>query len=337
MRGGGGPAKPRQCPVPGTGLAAQREAAGGPGPASLPRKAGPSSGAHRRCRLALSGPRQRRGEGSDRNRRPTSGKRRVEGGAAAAPRPASRSAALARLLSLRTASSRAARKSPPRPHRPAACRTRAARPLTAGLGRAGPGAWAYSFSSAQRPPTVSGDRRASPAPRTHQVAAGARHGPRPAGRRGPRSSRPLRAQRTAAQPEPMGLSHPLSVTSPTTMPPPLWAELPSNPQIHWSCYLPLTRKPARSASHQPQRTVSVSMRSCCGVAAGFTSCRGEGGTVRALSSFRLALTSGFSPCGRDAVGAAAMTSGGRVVPTPLHVVTARGADCSPGSSWCPIP
>lgn len=136
VRGGGGPAKPRQCPVPGTGLAAQREAAGGPGPASLPRKAGPSSGAHRRCRLALSGPRQRRGEGSDRNRRPTSGKRRVEGGAAAAPRPASRSAALARLLSLRTASSRAARKSPPRPHRPAACRTRAARPLTAGLGRA---------------------------------------------------------------------------------------------------------------------------------------------------------------------------------------------------------
>lgn len=211
------------------------------------------------------------------------------------------------------------------------------RPAPSRPGWAGPGAWAYSFSSALRPPTVSGDRRASPAPRTHQVAAGARHGPRPAGRRGPRSSRPLRAQRTAAQPEPMGLSHPLSVTSPTTMPPPLWAELPSNPQIHWSCYLPLTRKPARSASHQPQRTVSVSMRSCCGVAAGFTSCRGEGGRVRALSSFRLALTSGFSPCGRDAVGAAVMTSGGRVVPTPLHVVTARGAACSPGSSWCPIP
>lgn len=94
------------------------------------------------------------------------------------------------------------------------------RPAPSRPGWAGPGAWAYSFSSALRPPTVSGDRRASPAPRTHQVAAGARHGPRPAGRRGPRSSRPLRAQRTAAQPEPMGLSHPLSVTSPTTMPPP---------------------------------------------------------------------------------------------------------------------
>lgn len=165
VRGGGGPAKPRQCPVPGTGLAAQREAAGGPGPASLPRKAGPSSGAHRRCRLALSGPRQRRGEGSDRNRRPTSGKRRVEGGAAAAPRPASRSAALARLLSLRTASSRAARKSPPRPHRPAACRTRAARPLTAGLGRAGPGPALGPTPSPARSGRQQSQATAAPAPR----------------------------------------------------------------------------------------------------------------------------------------------------------------------------
>lgn len=135
-------------------------------------------------------------------------------GAAAAPRPAPRRAGLCPAALPVRAGGGAAREAPPRPRRRAARRARLATPS-----RAGPGARAYSSPPPRRTASSPG-RPQRRAPRTPDSPGGCWCWPwAPPGQRGPRSGRPLRSQRTAAEPEPMGRPHPPPVTSPTTIPP----------------------------------------------------------------------------------------------------------------------
>lgn len=276
--------------------------------ASLPPADGPNSGRPPPRSPRASGPRRRRGQERALPRGPRRPRRRgaERGPGAVAPGLAPRRGALARPAALPVrAGGGVARETPPRPRHPAARRAREATPS-----RTGPGARAYFFP--QRVAAASSPGRPQRRPRAPDSPGGCWCWPwAPPGRHGPRSDRPLRSQRTATEPEPMGRPHPPPVTSPTTIP-----ALRHGQDFRAvrsliggaTCYS--RASPDRASPSASASSAKLSMRSFRGDAAGFSSCReaerGEGGRRQGgLPSLRLALTSGFVPRRHSAVGATA--------------------------------